>query len=89
MQTEWDEAKRLQNIEKHGVDFIRIAKIFDGRPVYTYHSPRGGEDRWGTVGLFEDRFYLVIWTRRGEKVRIISAYRADEWEIREYRQLHG
>jgi uncharacterized DUF497 family protein len=36
-----------------------------------------------------DRFYLVVWTWRGERVRIISAYRADDWEIREYRKLFG
>lgn len=86
---EWDESKRLRNIEDHGVDFIDMAEIFDGRPVFTYYTPRDGEDRWGTVGLFGERLYLVVWTKRGEKVRIISAYRADDWEIREYRKLYG
>jgi len=89
MDFEWDENKRLRNIEQHGVDFIGAVQLFDGRPVFTYHTPRDGEDRWGTVGLIGERFYLVVWTWRGEKVRIISAYRADDWEIREYRKLHG
>jgi len=89
MEFEWDENKRLRNIRDHGVDFIDAAQMFDGRPVFTYHSPRDDEDRWGTVGLMGDRFYLVVWTWRGERVRIISAYRADDWEIREYRNLFG
>lgn len=89
MEFEWDENKRLRTIEVHGVDFIDMAAIFDGRPVFTYHTPRDGEDRWGTVGRFDERFYLVVWTWRGKRVRIISAYRADDWEIREYRKLYG
>jgi uncharacterized DUF497 family protein len=64
-------------------------QIFDGRPTFTYRSPRNDEERWGTVAIVGDRFYLVVWTPRGERRRIISAYRADDWEIREYRALHG
>ncbi|MEZ5861809.1 MAG: BrnT family toxin [Geminicoccaceae bacterium] len=89
MNFEWDESKRLRNIRKHGVDFIGATAVFDGRPVFTYYTPRDGEDRWGTVGLIDDRFHLVVWTWRGEGMRIISAYRADDWEIREYRKLFG
>jgi uncharacterized protein len=89
MRFEWDEHKRLLNIDDHRVDFIDMVQIFDGRPTFTYHSPRRGEDRWGTVGIVNDRFYLVVWTMRGERRRIICAYRADDWEIREYRKLYG
>lgn len=88
MEFEWDENKNLSNIEKHGVDFLYAAQAFDGRPVFTYHSARGGEDRWGTVALMDDgKFYVVVWTPREERVRIVSAYRADDWEIREYYAL--
>ena len=89
MNFEWDENKRQRNLRNHGVDFIDAVGIFDGRAVFTYHTPRGDEDRWGTVGLIGERFYLVVWTWRGERMRIISAYRADDWEIREYRKLFG
>ena len=86
---EWDESKRRRNVDDHGVDFIDIVEVFDGRPTFTYRSPRNDEDRWGTVAIVKDRFDLVVWTPRGERRRIISAYRADDWEIREYRALHG
>ena len=93
MEFEWDEAKRATNVEKHGVDFLDAAALFDGRPVFTYASPRGAEPRWGTVGLLdvagEVDFHLVVWTLRGDRTRIIAAYRADDWEIRAYRRLHG
>jgi len=26
---EWDEAKRLANLDKHGIDFIDIPEVFD------------------------------------------------------------
>ena len=90
---EWDEAKRLSNIEKHGVDFLDATQLFDGRPVFTYYSPRNEEDRWSSVGLLEvdaeEDFYLVVWARRETAVRIIAAYRADDWEIREHGKLYG
>ncbi|MGH6899752.1 MAG: BrnT family toxin [Geminicoccaceae bacterium] len=89
MRFEWDENKRLLNVRDHEVDFIDMVQIFDGRPTFTYHSPRQNEDRWGTVGIVNSKFYLVVWTERGDRRRINSAYRADDWEIREYRQLYG
>jgi hypothetical protein len=89
MRFEWNEAKRQRNIREHKVDFLDMTQLFDGRPTFTYHSPREGEDRWGTVGLIEGKFYLVVWTRRDERTRIISAYRADDWEIRAYHELYG
>jgi hypothetical protein len=85
----WDENKRRRNVSDHGVDFIDMVQVFDGRPTFSYRSPRNDEDRWVTVAIVKDRFYLVVWTPRGERRRIISAYRADDWEIRQYRALHG
>jgi uncharacterized protein len=52
MQFEWDEDKRRANIAKHGIDFIDVAALFDGRPVVTYASPRNNEKRWSTTGAF-------------------------------------
>jgi uncharacterized DUF497 family protein len=30
MKFTWDEAKRLSNIEKHGIDFADVPPMFDG-----------------------------------------------------------
>lgn len=54
MNFEWDESKRLANIERHGLDFIDVILLFDGRPVVTLASPYaedraisfGGNARW-------------------------------------------
>ena len=50
---EWDEDKRLSNIDKHGIDFIRIRAIFDGRPIVRTSNIRDGERRFATTGEFE------------------------------------
>jgi uncharacterized DUF497 family protein len=42
---EWDENKRWRNQSNHGVDFIDMVQIFDGRPTFTYRSPRNDEER--------------------------------------------
>ena len=89
MDFEWDEAKRLANIEKHGVDFLRAQMLFDGRRVITAPSLRRSEARYATTGAIEGRFYTVVWTWRGETVRIISARRAHHGEEATYRALFG
>ena len=89
MDFEWDEAKRLANIDKHGIDFLKIRQIFDGRAVSEVPSSRGEEDRVITTGMVEDRFVSVVWVRRGDVIRIISARRSRDVEKRAYREIHG
>jgi uncharacterized DUF497 family protein len=40
MNFEWDEARNLANIAKHGFDFLDARQIFDGRPRLDITSPR-------------------------------------------------
>lgn len=84
---EWDEEKRLLNVNKHGIDFLMACSLFDGRPVYTFSSIRPDEERFATVGMIEGRFVTVIWTQRGHNTRIISARRSRDEEKAAYHQL--
>jgi len=81
---EWDEQKRRSNIEKHGLDFITAAKIFDSRPILTVHSATLEEERFLTVGIVDNRFITVVWTWRGDVIRLISARRARDQEVRQF-----
>jgi uncharacterized DUF497 family protein len=45
LEFEWDESKRLKTIAERGLDFRDAWQLFDGRPVYSYPSPREGEER--------------------------------------------
>ena len=69
---EWDEAKRVANIDKHGIDFRDAIAIFD-EPVVETPSVRPDEDRWKAVGLCDDIFITLIYARRNGRRRIISA----------------
>jgi uncharacterized protein len=90
MNFEWDEEKRRTNLQKHGIDFLRAAKVFDGRPRLDAASPRAEENRIQTISQLEGRFVAVIWTERGGgTIRIISVRRARDGEERAYRQTFG
>lgn len=86
---EWDATKRASNLTKHGLDLVRGAELFDGRPTYVYPSPRGGEARSVTVGLIMDHLVALVWTGRGDAIRMISLRRARDAEKTEYRSRYG
>jgi uncharacterized protein len=86
---EWDEAKRRGNLDKHGIDFLDVRRLFDGRPIVTIRGAYPDEVRSVTTGIIDGRFVTVVWTRRNNAIRIISARRARDAEARAYRALHG
>ncbi len=88
MRFEWDEEKRLANIEKHGFDFIWARQLFDGRRRFDLPSPRSNEHRTLSIGEIDGVTVAAVWTPRSEDtVRIISIRRARHEEERQYRQL--
>jgi uncharacterized DUF497 family protein len=89
MDFEWFEAKRLKTREDRGLDFRDARFLFDGRPLYTYPSPRGDEARFVSVGLLEQRVVAVVWMERDSARRITSMRRARHGEERAYRTLLG
>jgi uncharacterized DUF497 family protein len=73
MEFEWDDAKDRANIAKHGFDFTFAVRIFDGQ-VRRFVDPRPwGEQRIVATGQVEGRFITLVYTRRGQRYRIISA----------------
>lgn len=83
MEFEWDEAKRLMTIEKHGLDFRDVQKV-----LLTNHlvlaAKSDAEQRHLAVGLSEGRLVAIVFTLRGENIRLITARRAREYESRAY-----
>lgn len=86
---EWDENKRAANLEKHGLDLIDAASLFDGRPVVTYPSPREEEVRFVTVGIGTEVFVAAVWTERMDAIRLISLRKARDAERKAYRSRFG
>ena len=78
---EWDEQKRLSNLQKHGIDFIRACQIFDGSTVEFEDSRYDyGEDRYIAVGETGGQILTVVYTYRGDVIRLISARLATRYE---------
>uniref|UniRef100_Q3AQV5 BrnT family toxin n=1 Tax=Chlorobium chlorochromatii (strain CaD3) TaxID=340177 RepID=Q3AQV5_CHLCH len=86
---EWDENKRLKNLEKHKLDFVAAVPLFDGRSTVTATSNSANETRYVTTGFIDGKFYTVIWTWKGSIRRIISFRRARHAEERAYCTLYG
>jgi len=82
---EWDEEKRRANREKHGVDFSKI-EGFDWTTSTVRQDNRHEEQRFITMGRVGTRLHVVVFTRRGVDIRIISFSRANSREIRDYEQ---
>lgn len=88
MQFEWDDEKEKINITKHGIDFTTAALVFkDDNRLEVYdveHSEY--EDRYITIGVIDGVAYLVmvVYTERGEAIRLISARKATNAERRRY-----
>jgi uncharacterized protein len=88
MEFEWDEAKAQANLDKHGVAFRVAAVMFDGRPVLMLRSDRDGEVRFRTIAVIGGTGFTVIWTPRGNIIRVMSIRRARANEERAHRALH-
>lgn len=81
---EWDENKRLLNLEKHGIDFVDAVDIFLDLSRIERESFREGELRYQTIGTVNDIVLLVAYTYRKSTVRLISARRASKNEREAY-----
>jgi uncharacterized protein len=82
---EWNEDKAASNRRKHGIDFDEAVEIFYGTSLLR-RSDRKTEERWLAIGETEGRVVTVVFTWRGDTLRIISARRARRNEKRAYYQ---
>ena len=85
MEYEWDEAKRLANQAMHKIDFESIHD-FEWDTAKIAPSLGYGELRWTANGYIGSRLYVVAYTKRGYRIRIISLRKANLREIRKYAQ---
>jgi uncharacterized DUF497 family protein len=82
---EWDPAKARRNLQKHGVDLADAVAVFEDEYALTLEDPSSEEPRWVSVGLDHlGRVLVVVYTWRGDKIRLISARPATPRERRQY-----
>lgn len=86
MNFEWDEAKSEACFAQRGFDFAYAAQAFFHpdriAQADTRHSY--GEDRYQLMGMIEKRLFVVVYARRDDTTRIISARKANQREVKHY-----
>lgn len=82
---EWDPDKAQINLQKHGVRFADAREVFRDERALTVEDDFPFEQRFITIGSdITGRLLVVVFTWRGDAIRIISARRANRQEREQY-----
>lgn len=86
MDFEWDEAKSELCFQERGFDFAYAARAFFDPDRFVREDNRHsyGEVRYQLMGKIENRLFVLVYTPRRDMVRIISARKANQREVRHY-----
>lgn len=78
---EWYPEKSRANAEERQIPFSAVPAVFEG-PLLARRDERHdyGEARWVAVGLLGHVPVVIVYTKRGHRIRIISARRANRRE---------
>jgi uncharacterized DUF497 family protein len=84
----WDPDKAKVNLKKHGVRFADAETVlFDPNALTREDMETEGEQRFVTVGMDAlGRILVVVYTYRGEDIRLISARSANRRERMQYEE---
>lgn len=86
MNFEWDDAKSEACYRERGFDFAYVARAFfdPNRLVRADIRRSYGEERYQLMGKIEQRLFVVVYTPRHDVMRIISARKANQREVKQY-----
>ncbi len=88
MKFDWDRDKAALNKQKHGIDFSDAVSVLEDPLAFTISEVVSGEVRYVSMGIDGlNRLLVVVFTIRGDHIRLISARRADKLERRQYEEL--
>jgi uncharacterized protein len=82
---EWDPRKAAANVRKHGIQFADAVGVLEDAHAITIRDHAHDKERWVTIGMDAlARVLTVVYTWRGNTVRIISARPATPNELGHY-----
>lgn len=86
MRFQYDPSKAASNLRKHGVSFADAEGVFlDPLAIHQLDPDSQDEERFVAVGMGSAEIILVVvYTLRGEEIRLISARRATRREVKSY-----
>ena len=86
---QWDEGNASKNWDKHDVSQSECEQVFFNRPLILRRDKKHSEleSRYYVLGHTDlGRLFFVVFTIRGNKIRIISARNMTLLEKRRYRE---
>ena len=88
MDYDWDPRKAAENLRKHGVDFADAVIALEDENALTIEDSDHDEQRFKTLGMGTSlNILFVVHCERSEnRIRIISARKADRGETEQYFQ---
>ena len=87
MAYQWNEDKAAANLRKHGIDFADAVSVFSDDLAITIPDERFDEERFITIGIDAfGRVLVVVYTMRGDEIRLISARKATRREQQQYEE---
>ena len=87
MDFEWDPEKAVSNRRKHGISFADATEVFHDDRAVTLADEHPQEERFITLGMDAlGRLLVVVYSWRGDRIRIISARRATQRERTQYEE---
>jgi uncharacterized protein len=82
---EWDPEKADSNFRKHRVRFFEAASVFVDDALLVVFDESAQEERYIGIGRdYMGRALFVVYTARGERIRLISARKAKNNELSQY-----
>jgi hypothetical protein len=86
MRFQFDPRKAASNLKKHGVSFADTEGVFfDPLAIHQADSNTEGEERFVAIELGSaGQILIVVYTLRGDNIRLISARRATRREVKTY-----
>jgi uncharacterized protein len=84
---EWDPAKAKSIYRKHGVRFADAVAALEDENAISVRDASEDEERWVSIGIDGlARLVVVVYTWRGENIRLISVRLATPVESRQYEE---
>lgn len=84
MDFEYDPKKSAANKAKHGIDFEEAQALWRDENLLEAPARTEDEPRFLAVGKIGETHWTAIFTRRNERMRLISVRRARKAEIERY-----
>jgi uncharacterized DUF497 family protein len=87
MEFEYDPAKSIANLQKHGIDFERVQQLWQDSNLTEVAVRTIDEPRFIVIGMLDGKHWSAVITYRGSAIWLISVRRSRTEEVRLYESI--